>query len=147
MRVHTEQITEGEDEIIVRYKQMNANIKNIIEYVSYQNPQILGNIDNEQHVLILNDIYYFESVDNIVFAYTNESTYQTKYTLAELETSLIPQHFFRCNKAMIVNIDRISTLQSIIGNRIDVTLDNEEHIIISRHYAKEFRETLSKKLS
>jgi len=39
--------------------------------MSVQVPPILGSIDKEQYILFHNDIYYFESVDNTVFAYTN----------------------------------------------------------------------------
>lgn len=72
MLVHTEKIESGEDEIIIRYKVMTKKVEDIIEYVSTQVPPILGSIDKEQYILFHNDIYYFESVDNTVFAYTNE---------------------------------------------------------------------------
>ena len=47
--------------------------------------------------------------------------------------------FFRCSKAMVLNVYRIEKLQSLSGNRIDATMDNGEHVIISRRYAKELR--------
>lgn len=50
--------------------------------------------------------------------------------------------FFRCSKSMVINIYRINKLKSMSGNRIDVTMDNGEHVIISRRYAKELRSTL-----
>lgn len=143
MLVHTEEIESGEDEIIIRYKVMTKKVEDIIEYVSAKVPPILGSMDKEQYILFRNDIYYFESVDNIVFAYTKKNSYETKHTLNELESMVSDRRFFRCNKSIIVNIDKIQSLKSNVGNRIDVTLDNQEHIIISRRYAKEFRRCLS----
>lgn len=143
MLVHTEKIESGEDEVIIRYKVMTKQVKDIIEYMSVQVPPILGSIDKEQYILLQNDIYYFESVDNTVFAYTKKNSYETKHTLNELESVVSDRRFFRCNKSIIVNINKIQSLKSNVGNRMDATLDNQEHIIISRRYAKEFRRCLN----
>ena len=43
---------------------------------------------------------------------------------------------------MIINIYRIEKLKSESGNRIDAMMDNGEHVIISRRYAKELRSIL-----
>jgi len=88
------------------------------------------------------DIYYFESVDEKLFACTKEEEYQVASTLAETEEKLESYGFFRCNKSFVVNINRIVSVKSEMGNRIDAQLDNGEHIIISRRYAKKFRELL-----
>ncbi|MBR6396195.1 MAG: LytTR family transcriptional regulator DNA-binding domain-containing protein, partial [Lachnospiraceae bacterium] len=50
--------------------------------------------------------------------------------------------FFRCSKSMIINVGRVASLKSLPSNRIDATLENGEHIIISRRYAAEFRRFL-----
>ena len=77
-----------------------------------------------------------------MFAYTKEREMQTEYTLNELEKLLGEDGFFRCSKSFIVNIDKIVSLQSEVGNRIDAKLENGEHLIISRRYAKELRRIL-----
>ena len=43
---------------------------------------------------------------------------------------------------LIINIYRIEKLKSESGNRIDAMMDNGEHVIISRRYAKELRTIL-----
>lgn len=65
-----------------------------------------------------------------------------EHTLAQLETLLDSVRFFRCAKSMILNIDRVKALKSLACNRIDATMQNGEHIIISRTYASEFRRRL-----
>ena len=62
--------------------------------------------------------------------------------LAEAEEKLNSYGFFRCNKSFVVNINHIASVRSDMGNRIDALLDNQEHVIISRRYAKVFRELL-----
>ena len=99
---------------------------------------------NEQggRQLLPGQIYYFERVDDKIFAYTKGQEYQVAVTLKEVEERLKRHGFFRCNKSFVVNIDHIASVQSQLGNRIDAKLDNQEHIIISRRYVKEFRELL-----
>ena len=43
---------------------------------------------------------------------------------------------------MIINLNRVSALKSLSSNRIDATLENGEHIMISRRYASDFRKLL-----
>ena len=43
---------------------------------------------------------------------------------------------------MILNIDKVASLKSMPSNRIDATMRNGEHIMISRTYAVEFRKRL-----
>jgi len=40
---------------------------------------------------------------------------------------------------MILNLRHVKKFKSSMGNRIIATLDNEENVIISRHYSKILR--------
>ncbi|MEE1029091.1 MAG: LytTR family DNA-binding domain-containing protein, partial [Agathobacter sp.] len=62
--------------------------------------------------------------------------------LYSIEIMLDDARYFRCSKSMIVNVSKVSKLKSLPSNRIDVTLTNGEHIIISRTYASDFRRLL-----
>ena len=42
----------------------------------------------------------------------------------------------------MINIDKVERLKALSSNRIDATMINGEHIIISRTYASEFRRIL-----
>lgn len=142
MKIRTEQIADGEDEILIRYREMTPAIGKLIESLEKQQIVLNGKTGERWHRLSPADIYYFESVDERLFACTKEAVYQVMLTLAEAEELLRVHGFFRCNKSFVVNIDHIISVRSEMGNRIDALLDNEEHVIISRRYAKEFRERL-----
>lgn len=142
MKVRTEQIASGEDEILVKYKEMTPEIKRIIESLKRESFFIVGKSGERQYRIQPGEIYYFESVDEKLFAYTSENEYQVALTLAEAEEKLNSYGFFRCNKSFVVNINHIASVRSEMGNRIDALLDNQEHVIISRRYAKVFRELL-----
>lgn len=142
MKISMEQIVSGEDEILIKYKEMTPAIEKIIELLKKEQSFVIGKIQERQYRVLAKDIYYFESVDEKLFAYTSEAEYQVMYTLTEVEERLGQCGFFRCNKSFVVNISHIASVRSEMGNRIDALLDNEEHVMISRRYAKAFRELL-----
>lgn len=142
MKISMERITSGEDEILIKYKEMTPAIERIIESLKREQVFITGKSGERQYRIYPRDIYYFESVDEKLFAYTREAEYQVMFTLTEAEEKLSSYGFFRCNKSFVVNINHIASVRSEMGNRINALLDNQEHVIISRRYAKAFRELL-----
>ncbi|MBQ8567871.1 MAG: LytTR family transcriptional regulator DNA-binding domain-containing protein [Oscillospiraceae bacterium] len=139
MKYTIEQIKEGEDELILRYKQLTREAEEIMAFMRLPEKTLIGYDDSGQTIIEKNDILYIETVDRKTFIYTAENVLRTEYTLSQLEEILSAVNFFRCSKSMILNIDKISRLKSLASNRIDAELKNKEHIIISRTYASEFR--------
>lgn len=142
MKISLEQILSGEEEIIIRYRNMTPELEKIIDSLKREPVFLTGKNGERQYRILPEDIYYFESVDERLFACTSEAEYQVMFTLTEAEEKLSSYGFFRCNKSFVVNINHITSVRSEMGNRIDALLDNQEHVIISRRYAKEFREWL-----
>lgn len=142
MRVRIEYITEGENEILIRCDKINDEILEIMDLMNLQTKKISGHKDGETHLLEPSQIYYCESVDNSIFAYTKNEVYKIQINLNELETKFRDFGFFRCSKSLVINLKALLSLKSIMSNRIDATLKNGEHIIISRHYAKLLRVVL-----
>lgn len=142
MKVSMEQVKAGEEEILIRYWEVTPELRRLLTFLQGNSPTIMGKNEYGQCRLLPEQIYYFERVDDRIFAYTKEQEYQVALTLREAEEQLKGHGFFRCNKSFVVNIDRIVSVRSQMGNRIDALLDNQEHVIISRRYVKEFRELL-----
>lgn len=136
------QITEGEDEVILKYRRMTPEVEQIYNFLNSGQTRLVGWKDKTQTVLELNKILYIESVDGKTFAYTEETVLRLDYQLGRLEQILSDINFFRCSKSMIVNIDKVKSLRSLSSNRIDATMCNGEHIMISRTYASDFRKRL-----
>lgn len=142
MKVRIEHISEGEEEVLIRCYEINEEVDRMVALMCSHQKKIMGQQGGTKHLLEPPQIYYCESVDNAVFAYTQNAVFKLQSTLNELENEFEDVGFFRCSKSMIININAITSLQSIMGNRIDATLKNKEHIIISRHYAKLLKEVL-----
>lgn len=142
MKIRQEKIASGEEEIVLRYQKLTPEWQDILYYLEGKKVSIIGKRQERQYVLKPETIYYFESVDNNLFAYGKDAEYQVEDTLAEIEAKLKVYGFFRCNKSFVINLNKIQSLRSEIGNRIDARMDNGEHLVVSRRYAKEFRERL-----
>jgi len=142
MKYTIEQIKQGDDELILRYQNLNQEVEHIMDFMSFAEKKLVGTKDGSQMVIDVKQILYIESVDRKTFVYLEDDVVRVEYTLTQLERMLNSLRFFRCSKSMIMNIDKVKVLDSLASNRIDATMCNGEHIIISRTYASEFRRRL-----
>lgn len=142
MKYTIEQIKQGDDELILRYQNLNQEVEHIMNFMSFAEKELVGTKDGSQIVVDVKQILYIESVDRKTFVYLENDVVRVEYTLTQLERMLNSPRFFRCSKSMIMNIDKVKVLDSLASNRIDATMCNGEHIIISRTYASEFRRRL-----
>lgn len=142
MKYTIEQIKQGDDELILKYQNLNQEVEHIINFMSFSEKKLIGTKDDLQVVIDVKQILYIESVDRKTFVYLEEDVVRVEYTLTQLERILNSVRFFRCSKSMMINIDKVKVLDSLASNRIDATMCNGEHIIISRTYASEFRRRL-----
>lgn len=144
MKYVINQISNGENEVIVNYLDMTSEIERIINFIKREQTKLIGLKDKVQKVIEISEILYIESVDGSTFAYMETDVLKLDYTLVQLEQLLNDINFFRSSKSMIINIDKVDSLRSLPSNRIDARLVNGEHIIISRTYASDFRRILKK---
>lgn len=142
MKYTIEQISNGEDELILRYQRLTQEVEQILSFMNAPKRKLIGMKGSTQAVIEPAQILYVESVDRKCFVYTVNNVFQIELSLIQLEQLLNTVNFFRCSKSMIINIDKIVQLKSLASNRIDATLCNGEHVIISRTYASEFRKIL-----
>lgn len=144
MRIRVEYITEGEDEVVIKCKEVTDQVRRVVSLLKGAR-KISGEKDGKLYLISPIEIYYCESVDNVVFIYTNKNIFRTSLTLKEIEEEYEEMGLFRCSKGMIININAIVSLKSEVGNKIDAILKSGEHVIISRRYAKELRRILKSK--
>lgn len=142
MKVTLEQISGGIEEIIIKYKEMTEQIEGIVNYINQNEKKLIAFQDGQQISLPPQNVIYLESVDGVTYVYTSREVYRTNLSLAAVEAMYMKEGYFRCSKSMIINIYRIERLKSEPGNRIDARMDNGEHVVISRRYAKELRSIL-----
>lgn len=142
MKYTVRRIEEGEDELVLKYHSLTPEIERILNFLNGEQQKIRGWKEKTLVMLEPSSILYIESVGGKTFAYTEEEVLRIDYALNRLEQLLSPVNFFRCSKSMILNIDKVERLRSLPSNRIDASMCNGEHIIISRTYASDFRKRL-----
>lgn len=142
MKYTVQQISDGENELILRYLKITDEVEQVLNFMNSSNRKLIGRKDGSQVVVEPSDILYVESVDGRSFVYTKEDVVGVEFTLTQLEQILSATNFFRCSKSLIINIDKVRQLKSLASNRIDAAMCNGEHIIISRTYASAFRKRL-----
>lgn len=68
MKFTIEKITTGEDEVILKYRQLNSEVENILSFFDRKQQKLVGKKDSSQIVLDKHSILYIESVDGKTFA-------------------------------------------------------------------------------
>jgi len=131
-----------EDEIIVRCANLDEKIMNLIYSLKSDQDKLTGYMEDKIVKLSAKDIYYFESVDNKVFAYTAKGTYEVHKKLYELEEEYGHTDYLRISKSIIVNVAKIGYLKPIFNGRFEAQLKNGEKIIISRQYVLDLKKKL-----
>lgn len=132
-----------EEEITIQCKQVTPDLKKLIDFLESKNQKIEGlSSQNQKVYLHPMDILYIESIDGITYFYTIDNVFKSKMTLQELEDTYKGTDYFRGAKNLIVNIQHVDSLKSQLNGRIIVTMDNQEMLVVSRHYARILKEKL-----
>ncbi len=142
MKVNIRQIESVQEEHADLYvAEITEPIQNAVELLENNCISIPCTDGMETVMCRTTSIYYVESVDKHTYVYTKELCYETKYRLYELE-EILNTNFFRCSKAMIVNIRKIKKVKADLNSRMRAELLNGEQIVISRSYVKELKRKL-----
>lgn len=133
---------EEENEIIIKCDYLDDNLTKLIN--QFKNNKGKMNFYKDSKIVFVepDEVLYFESVDDTVFAYTADNVYETKSKLYQLENDLPADSFFRANKAVIVNLNKIDSLAPVFGGRFEAVLENNYRVIISRNYLNTLKELL-----
>lgn len=123
-----------EDTIIVRCDTIDDSIMKLLHQLKSKDELIIGNENGNIARIRPQDVYYFEAVDHKVFLYTEKKVYEIKQKLYEIEELYQGMDYFRVSKSVILNLSKIQYLSPVLGSRLEATLLNGEHIMISRQY-------------
>ncbi|MCM1258766.1 MAG: LytTR family transcriptional regulator DNA-binding domain-containing protein [Roseburia sp.] len=131
-----------EEEIIVKCRDIDDDFMQVLNLLRQGGKKINGYKDGNIYPIDLAEVYYFEAVDQKVFAYCKREVFEIKSRLYELETTLPPKKFLRASKSMILNLGRVKHLSPAFSGRFEAELKNGEKVIISRQYVPELKRKL-----
>ncbi len=133
---------DSEDEIIIRCRELDDELLALIYKLKQGRNHITGYSNKTMKQLSPRDIYYFESVDNKVFAYCENEVFEVREKLYEIENNYSGSDLQRISKSVIVNISLIEKISPMLGSRLEATMKNGEKVIISRQYVPELKKKL-----
>lgn len=140
MKVRIKQINDEANEcVIIECVEVTPDIECIRSYALTKGTTLTGNIGEGIYQFNLSDILYFEAVDERVFAYTKDNSYELKIRLYELEKTYSDRHFIRCSKSFIINLMKLESISPALNGRFTAHMKNGEKIIISRQYVHEMK--------
>ena len=146
-RIRIEVDPEGPEEVIIRCKRLTPDILKLQELLetgtAESNVRKLSLfLGDEEHLVDLRKILFFESTDGSVAAHTDKRIYYTDMKLYELE-SILPNNFMRISKVCILNLEAVGWLKrEITGPCRAGFATSPKQVFISRMYYKPFREKL-----
>lgn len=141
--VENEQIEQTE--VVIHCKKINQEVLNIKKTLLVFNPSIIGKKDDRYYTLFINDIYYFDSIDQNVYCYTKDDEFLVSFKLYQIEEMLNAHGFIRINKSTIVNRFKIKSFQSRLNGRMELHLISEDRLLISRNYVSKLKDLLGGK--
>jgi DNA-binding LytR/AlgR family response regulator len=130
-------------EIEIHCPKVDSKINKLTNVINTYYFTIQGKKDDMYEVLQLDNIYYFESMENKLFAYMQKQVYEINAKINELTSILEPTSFIQVAKSIILNINKIKKISSLVNGRMLAMLDNGEKIVITRVYAQEFKKKLN----
>lgn len=135
MKVCIKQISDKANEcLIIECVEVTPDIESIRAYALTRGTSLTGMMNEQIYQFKLSDVFYFEAVDERVFAYTNKYSFELKIRLYELENAYSDKHFVRCSKSFIINLMKLESISPALNGRFTAHMKNGEKIIVSRQY-------------
>ena len=135
MKITIQDLPEGEeDEIIIRCRTVDERLLKLIYGIRAGQEKLTVTRDDKLFQIQPAQVFYFEAVDNRVYAYLEKEACETKLKLYELEQKLEGTDFFRASKSTIINLAKVKNISPAFNGRFEVCMKNEEKLIVSRQY-------------
>lgn len=146
MKVHIELVEDlPEDEVVIRCSSVDEGIQRLHRAILEQasaTSKIVFYKDNQEFYFPLEQVLFFETEGEAVYAHTADDSYRIHYRLYELEEAL-PPYFARAAKSTIVNTRRIySITRDITASSLVQFGGTHKQVYVSRHYYKTLRQRM-----
>ncbi len=140
MKTSIKKVSRKEDEqVVIACLEVTAEVRDIYSYATTKGTELSGWKGDLLSRFRLEDVCYFEAVDEKSFAYTIHDVFELKLRLYEIESAYEPYHFVRCSKSMVINLMKLDSIRPALNGRFLALMENGEKVMISRQYAPGIR--------
>lgn len=148
MKIRIEVINDlAEDEVTIRCGRVDDTIRKIHQYVIEQ-AQSVKKItfykQNQEFYFPLEEVLFFETEGEYIYAHTADDAYRIKYRLYELE-EMLPKAYVRASKSAIVNTLLIySITRNLTASSLIQFIGSHKQVFVSRYYYKALRQRIER---
>ena len=92
-----------ENEVIIKCSELSeevTKIQRVISELIAEKKEMVFYKDNTEYYICIDDVLFFETEENLIYAHTLNEVYQVKYRLYELE-EILPRSNVRVSKTTI----------------------------------------------
>lgn len=147
MIIRVEQdLTKEEIEVLIKHSNMNREVERIVSLIQLADKRIKCDVNGNEKLVNVTDIYYIESVDKKTFVYCEKLVYRTELRLYQLLEMLSKSGFVQVSKCCILNLSMIDSIKSLMNSRMEALLKNGERLFISRKYLAKVKHELQKEV-
>lgn len=149
MKIHIDVVSDlAEDEVLIRCGRVDDTIQKIHKYILEQSSvrsKVTFYKGNQEFYFPLDDILFFETEDEHVYAHTVDDAYRIRYRLYELET-MLPGNFVRAAKSTIVNTAQVySITRNLTASSLIQFTNSHKQVYVSRYYYQELRRRINER--
>lgn len=138
----------GEDEVIIRCRQITAQIQKLQKLISEESAGAFLMTfykGNQEYYFPLKNVSFFETDENYVYAHTRNDAFRIKFRLYELE-EFLPRTFVRISKSTIVNVEQILMVsRNLTSSSLIQFYKSHKQVYVSRRYYKNLSERLNER--
>lgn len=125
-------------EVDIRCFEKNAEVDSVVAALEVHAKKIQAFTNGKTVFVSPVQVLYFETVDKKTFAYLADSIVETRLHLYELTDPAFYNGYIKISKTMVLNVFRIKNVLKLFNGNLDITLDNSEHVFVSRRFVKDF---------
>lgn len=149
MKIRIELVNDlDEDEVLIRCAHVDDTIQKIHQYILEQSslsPKIIFYKENQEFYFPLENVLFFVTEGEHIYAHTHSDAYLIKYRLYELE-KVLPRNFVRAAKSTIINIMQVySITRNLTASSLVQFSDSHKQVYVSRYYYQELRRRLNER--
>jgi DNA-binding LytR/AlgR family response regulator len=135
MNIIIDESLEYEDiEIVIKCNHIDESLQELIKQINAFGQSIPCRDGRNFYPLSAGQVYYFETVDDKLFAYCHDEVHECRVRLHEVEMQLEDSKFVRVTKSSILNLKYLKKVRPLLNGKYEANLKNGEKLIISRNY-------------
>ena len=143
MKVRIELVEDAsDDEVIIRCGRVDDTVQKIQQYIkelAVSKSQFTFYKANQEFYFPIDQVLFFETEGEFIYAHTAKDAYRIKHRLYELE-EMLPRCFVRASKSTIVNSKQVySITKNLTASSLVTFMNTHKHVYVSRNYYQQLR--------